>query len=265
MKEAAASTPPTPFAMRLLLVLLLAPLLAVGGEGRSVRIVGGTNASIEDFPYQASLQIADTHACGATLVDVVVALTAAHCVDDADVNDVTVRAGTDQLEFRGTVLTVSYLMKHPQYDFFTLDYDIAIVRLSDPWNPGPTIGAVALVSEDYYPLPDVPVVVTGWGTLQDGDADLSPQLQAVTLPVVRASACNDGYQGAVTERMLCVGEAWKGACDGDAGGPATVVENSTTQLLGIVSWNYGCDLYGYPTIVTSIASVRTWLTTSVGV
>ncbi|KAK3082677.1 hypothetical protein FSP39_002355, partial [Pinctada imbricata] len=46
------------------------------------RIVGGTNADINEFPWQASLQTtSDFHFCGASLISQQWLVTAAHCVD----------------------------------------------------------------------------------------------------------------------------------------------------------------------------------------
>lgn len=45
------------------------------------RIVGGTDTVIEDYPYQLSLEIFGSHACGASIISANRALTAAHCTD----------------------------------------------------------------------------------------------------------------------------------------------------------------------------------------
>lgn len=43
------------------------------------RIVGGESASIEDYPYQASLRRYSTQICGAVVISEDYVLTAAHC------------------------------------------------------------------------------------------------------------------------------------------------------------------------------------------
>ena len=41
---------------------------------------------------------------------------------------------------------------------------------------------------------------------------------------------------------MCAGSSGKDACQGDSGGPFTVKSSSTNQndLVGVVSWGYGC-------------------------
>lgn len=43
------------------------------------RIVGGKPATIQDFPYQLSLQYYGQHFCGASIITQKFALTAGHC------------------------------------------------------------------------------------------------------------------------------------------------------------------------------------------
>src|SRR5205807_7414469 len=73
------------------LVLPLRPVLASyrsgspSGSGGSVRVVGGQPAATGRYPFVASLQKlsatgAATHFCGASLVDEVWIVTAAHCM-----------------------------------------------------------------------------------------------------------------------------------------------------------------------------------------
>lgn len=45
------------------------------------RIVGGEPTSIEEYPYQVSLQVFSSHTCGAAVVSEDYVLTAAHCTD----------------------------------------------------------------------------------------------------------------------------------------------------------------------------------------
>ena len=50
------------------------------------------------------------------------------------------------------------------------------------------------------------------------------------------------YDGRISSDMVCAGAKGKDACQGDSGGPFTVKNSSTSQhdLVGVVSWGYGC-------------------------
>lgn len=44
------------------------------------RIVGGEEAEIENYPYQVSLRYITSHTCGASILNNMTILTAAHCM-----------------------------------------------------------------------------------------------------------------------------------------------------------------------------------------
>lgn len=54
-------------------------LTALGGA--TSRIVNGTLVTIEDAPYQISLQVRGKHTCGGSIISPEYILTAAHCVE----------------------------------------------------------------------------------------------------------------------------------------------------------------------------------------
>lgn len=57
-------------------------------------IVGGTAASLGEFPYIVSIQNNGRHFCGGTLVNPTTIVTAAHCAVNQVASSLTVRAGT---------------------------------------------------------------------------------------------------------------------------------------------------------------------------
>lgn len=96
-----------------------------------------------------------------------------------------------------------------------MDYDIAVLRLSEGLQFSAEIGNVAL------PLPGqaAPVgalsVVTGWGAIHESGQPVD-QLQAVRVPVVSLEECRAAYgEDTVTDRMICAGvpEGGRDACE----------------------------------------------------
>lgn len=61
------------------LYLIQAVPLTYGVPASDGRIIGGEPADIEDYPYQASLQYATWHRCGAVVISKDYVLTVAHC------------------------------------------------------------------------------------------------------------------------------------------------------------------------------------------
>ncbi|PSN49651.1 hypothetical protein C0J52_14792 [Blattella germanica] len=207
------------------------------------RIVGGVDGDISDIPYQISFKYYGSHRCGASLIRNDWVVTAAHCLDGVNYREIQFSAGSSDVT-AGQVRNSDGFVAHPQYDYYTIDYDIGVVHISEPFNYGPGILTISLAKIE--PSAGQVAKVSGWGTTSSGGTTLPTQLQVVEVPIVDRQQCNDAYSeyGGITENMICAGleEGGKDACQGDSGGPL-VVDGS---LAGIVSWGVGCGSPGYP-------------------
>ncbi|MGV1006521.1 MAG: S1 family serine peptidase, partial [Candidatus Nanopelagicales bacterium] len=116
------------------------------------RIVGGEDASIEDAPWQVSLQYSDTtppylaHYCGGSIVSAEWIVTAAHCVEDVNPADIAVLAGVTELTYNPLPRkAVAAIVIHPGYDSGTFVNDVALIRLSTALSlDGVTMAAIDL-------------------------------------------------------------------------------------------------------------------------
>jgi len=124
--------------------------------------------------------------------------------------------------------------------------------------------------------------VYGWGSTASCPAASSNVLLEVEVPIVSDAVCEAAssdsvtltspttgqcvtearsYSGAISSDMVCAGSSGKDSCQGDSGGPFTVKSSSTSQhdLVGVVSWGYGCAADGLFGVYAEVAELRTWI------
>ncbi|KAL9904312.1 trypsin-like [Glossina fuscipes fuscipes] len=217
----------------------------------STRIVGGHSTTIAEHPYMVSIRARNHFICGGTLVSTKCVMTAAHCSILASPSRWQVHAGTTFLKSHGIARTVRKWMVPADFNFFSIDMDVALLQLSRPLHE-PILRPIEI---DFSPLEeDDDVIVTGWGLKKEYPAaKLSNELQAVTVTLTNTEKCIKAYseQNNVTENMFCaIGEHGSDACQGDSGGPAI----RDGKQVGIVSWGYRCGTPKYPGVYTRLGS-----------
>lgn len=224
------------------------PLQPSGG-----RIVGGQRINIEDVPYMVSVQRDGQHYCGGVVADALTIFTAAHCIG-WELDRYSVRAGSNSSITGGQVRKVVRKFQHFDYDVFTFDYDIGVLKLDSPLVFGGLVKAVKF-AEKGAPLPaGEQALITGWGTEEFGNATYPEFLRGVEIPVYTENQCWSAYRH-VTDRMLCAGEEGKDACQADSGSP--LVLNGVH--IGIASHGKDCALKGYPGVYTRTSAVRNFI------
>ena len=101
-----------------------------GQRRSSGRIVGGQESREGEYPWMASLRSPPGLLCGASLLGDQWLLTAAHCTPPhLSPAQLTVHLGQHR-PLAGQELTVARIVRHPQYEQDTNNYDFSLLKLS---------------------------------------------------------------------------------------------------------------------------------------
>ncbi|XP_053072295.1 plasma kallikrein isoform X5 [Acinonyx jubatus] len=232
------------------------------------RIVGGSNSSWGEWPWQVSLQVkltARSHLCGGSIIGHQWVLTAAHCFDGLPLQDVwRVYSGIFNLSEITTETPFSRIKEmiiHPNYKMSDSGDDLALIRLEPPLNYTEFQKPICLPSKDDTNTMYTNCWVTGWGFTKE-KGKIQNILQKANIPLVSSEECQKKYRDyEVTKQMICAGykEGGKDACKGDSGGPLVCKHNGIWHLVGITSWGEGCGRREQPGVYTKVAEYVDWI------
>jgi secreted trypsin-like serine protease len=236
---------------------------------RSVQpyVIGGSNASPGEFPWQLSQTRGGSHSCGASLLNSRYGLSASHCVDGALPSSMTIIAGLwarNDLSGTQTVDVDGYTM-HAEYNagLPTYSNDIAILNFASLIIIGGNIQIATLPSNNNNDYAGTTCQISGWG-LTDGTNTLPLILQKTSIPVITTAQCSSAMSGVgganIWENHICVQDPAgnTGACNGDSGGPL----NCPGVVVGVTSWvvsGGGNCLPSYPSVYTRISAYLGWI------
>ncbi|XP_031334999.1 serine proteinase stubble-like [Photinus pyralis] len=240
------------------------------------RIVGGKNAPFGRWPWQVSVRrtsffgFSSTHRCGGAILNENWIATAGHCVDDLLTSQIRIRVG--EYDFSSVQEDLPYVERgiakkivHPKYNFFTYEYDLALVKLDKSLEFAPHISPICLPASDDLLIGEN-ATVTGWGRLSEGGT-LPSVLQEVQVPIVSNDRCKSMFLRAgrhefIPDIFLCAGHETGGqdSCQGDSGGPLQVKgKDGRYFLAGIISWGIGCAEANLPGVCTRISKFVPWI------
>jgi len=234
---------------------------AAANSFKEMRIIGGDDARPNDFGYTVSLEDDIGHFCGATLVRRDIVISAAHCAG----GDMWARVGAHRISRNeGSRIRVKEEIISRDYNSRTTDYDFMILVLEDP---APANIPLARIFDGSDRLrEDDSLTVIGWGNMDPGNGwDMPDVKQHVEVKYIETGDCNarNSYNGQITDAMLCAGERNGGedACQGDSGGPLVRLgrNGEPDDLVGVVSWGYGCGSAKHPGVYSRITEVLSWI------
>lgn len=197
------------------------------------KMIGGEVALPGEIPFQVSLTYNNRFDCSGSIIGNFLILTAAACVMGKRPKHFRATAGvnnrTDFLDHNynpdrngnGTRQTriPKYIYMHESYDVTDFENDVALIVLSEPFVFNSFIQKILLPEQGQQFQGNV--TASGWGAMQV-TGTVSEILMKASLPIVRNDECEGEYAkigSAITDGMLCAGEAGRDACHGDSGGP----------------------------------------------
>jgi len=236
-------------------------------------IIGGTNANRGEFPWQLSQQRQGTtwsHSCGASLIGATRALSAAHCVDGANVNILRVIAGLhSRTDMTGTQTSnIARYVMHQQYNTGSATYanDIAILHLVTSIQTGNGVAFAMLPANNNNNFAGTTCVISGWGRTSNSNT-LPDILQKASIGVLSTAQCtsNMGTIGSIWDSHICLFDTANniGSCNGDSGGPLNCPSGTSTVVAGVTSWGVssilGNCLQTYPSVYTRTSAYLAWI------
>ncbi|CAG4945651.1 unnamed protein product [Colias eurytheme] len=239
-----------------------------GERNEEPRVVGGTGSSVNAFPWIARLIYHNSFGCGASLINDKYVVSAAHCVKGFMWFMFRVKFGEHNRCTSKTMPEMRYVVKIIAHNFTLteLSNDITLLRLNAPVEYSHAIRPVCIppMESKSNTYTGVQATVAGWGAMGE-TGNWSCSLLEAQLPILSNEECKStNYNKTkIKDVMMCAGfpaTAHKDACTGDSGGPL-IAENKdhAYELIGIVSWGYGCARIGFPGVYTRVTHYLDWI------
>jgi secreted trypsin-like serine protease len=176
----------------------------------------GQYIPLSDAPYQASLFFDGQHLCGGSIIYENFILTAAHCLLNRVVKNITVRVGTKYNGLGGELFRVIKIINHPLYENQNRFMDIALLQLLRKivLKSGEK-EIIKMANQNEEIVEGSLNLVSGWGeTINPSESN--KMLRGVIVPIVSMENCKKAYKNLGNE-VICAGDFVKGgkdACQG---------------------------------------------------
>ncbi|CAF4792939.1 unnamed protein product [Pieris macdunnoughi] len=242
-------------------------------------------ANFGEYPWQALiLTKQNDYIAGGVLINQLNVITVIHRLSTYIVSgtapNVKVRLG--EWDAAGTYepvpfqeYTVTKVFTHPSFNPNTLQYDIAVLRLSASVPLTPMTGSTMTINRACLPPASTTTYtgqrcwVAGWGKDMFGmQGQFQQILKEVDVPIVAPATCQTQLQGARlgptyvldTTSFVCAGgEANKDSCSGDGGSGLVCQVQGQWVVVGLVAWGLGCASANVPAAYVNVAALLPWI------
>ncbi|GBP06448.1 Trypsin-6 [Eumeta japonica] len=224
---------------------------------RSVGVIGGEPARIEDFSYLASLWKRGKFHCGASILSHRFVLTSGYCVILLNPSRYYVLAGTADIGTQegGQRHNLEQIIRHDHFNDQGQN-DICLLKLATSLVFNSKVSAVRLPESNIAFSQDTFFNISGWGS-QIVHGNISATLKNTLVPFLDRNICKEIFNGeaVVTRNMMCAGSKDHTAGDADNGGPLVLHDT----VVGIVSTVAAHGNVAYPTICTKVSAYLDWI------
>ncbi|XP_009882165.1 PREDICTED: enteropeptidase [Charadrius vociferus] len=236
-------------------------------QNNTTRIVGGSDAKREAWPWIVSLHFNFRPVCGASLVSDEWLVTAAHCVYGRQLKPSQWKAvlglydQSDMTQPSTVVQNIDQIIINPHYMKRTKDSDIALMHLQHKVQYTDYIQPICLPEKNQQFLPGINCSIAGWGSIMN-EGPTSDILQEAEVPLISNEKCQQWMpEYSITENMICAGYDIGGvdSCQGDSGGPLTFEDGNKWFLVGVTSFGYECALPKRPGVYVRVTMFVDWI------
>ncbi|XP_051469663.1 enteropeptidase [Apus apus] len=236
-------------------------------QNNGSRIVGGSDARREAWPWIVSLHFNSRPVCGASLVSDEWLVTAAHCVYGRQLKPSQWKAvlglydQSHMTQLSTVVRNISQIVINPHYMKNIKDSDIALMHLQYKVQYTDYIQPICLPEKSQQFLPGINCSIAGWGTIMH-EGPTSDILQEAKVPLISNEKCQQWMpEYSITENMICAGYDTGGvdSCKGDSGGPLTSEDGNKWFLVGVTSFGYKCALPKRPGVYARVTVFADWI------
>ena len=237
----------------------------------SGRVVGGRESDPGSFPWIVGLLDSfGFNFCGGALIKSNYILTAAHCLHNKRLEELTAVIGHHDLDVAflfNRVYRLRQIILHPGFVHSNWSHDIALIKLSAPILHLEPI-CLPERNQRYFDS----LLVAGWGRTSSSSShslnSLKPnKLHQVSLPQVEQYFCEQTWaENFVGSDQMCAGSAGKDTCIYDSGSPLMSFSSSGQErnqrafLAGVTSFgSRRCGDPEKPGVYTRVASYLDWV------
>ncbi|XP_036399594.1 chymotrypsin B-like [Megalops cyprinoides] len=224
------------------------------------RIVNGEEAVPHSWPWQVSLQdFTGFHFCGGSLINENWVVTAAHCGVRTShrviVGEHDKGKGDEEIQ----TMRVEAVFTHPEWNPYTINNDISLIKLTAPVTMNPRVSPVCLAASTDVYSPGMRCVTSGWGLTRHNALFTPNQLQQAALPLLSNEECMAHWGDKISDVMICAGADGASSCMGDSGGPLVCEKEGAWHLVGIVSWGSSRCSTTTPAVYARVTALRSWV------